>query len=765
MPWKFNPFTGKLDWAAATGPQGPAGADGASVVGPPGFDGTDGLDSFPIPGGVGTPGPAGPSVPGLDGLDGLDGLPGITGLAIATLPESAPQVIAAGDSIKVTDIAPVTPFTTAAAIVSTAVPLIGPGRGGQVAILRNDNGVAGRTLTIRDTNVAPTGSGLRLTADTLALADGSMLGLKYSVTLGAWVELFYIALKHYDGAITLFTVDALTALTHEWGDGSTPNDTAPVFVVAYTGIPSAASVTITVAPDAGYPLTLVSPYTGGTGAQYFRSATRNGTRTFRLSATVNGTPLTADVIVTYRAANYVGISTEDTALSAAQINALANVILDTDQYYAAGFAVNAGANDYVWCAFADSAGPYFTIGGERAGFTIKQNPFSHTTAYLKVANYYTYRSNIKNLGSVTVVTASSDGQVRNYYGVSTQAATLTSAQVVALAQSQLDTDAYYAWTSIASAANEYLWLAYPSSYTDPYFKETSTGERAGFTVKQTALAVTNQYGYVLAGGYDTARSDIVDMPTAAYTSTSTRPANRRHVGKVGQATQLSAAQILALQLSDLTESPNGTFASITGLGAGDYLWFCVSDANIAAPAHYGISPDAGASGYQEAAFTAVAVQSVTNPYGFTENFKDIHSNVTAFQAININNHMTATWSLKTQATAFLNRIYMGPHADAAITSAHILVLDDDANGSSVLAAAVAGSYNVTVGSGKYLWFCHPASISDLATIKDHATGFAVAGSYQANVSQTNDFGVTETYRCWRSDNANIFPSGGTVDVT
>jgi hypothetical protein len=53
----------------------------------------------------------------------------------------------------------------------------------------------------------------------------------------------------------------------------------------------------------------------------------------------------------------------------------------------------------------------------------------------------------------------------------------------------------------------------------------------------------------------------------------------------------------------------------------------------------------------------------------------------------------------------------------------------------------------------------------LASIKDHATGFAVAGSYQANVSQANDFGITETYRCWRSDYTNIFPAGGTVDVT
>jgi hypothetical protein len=98
----------------------------------------------------------------------------------------------------------------------------------------------------------------------------------------------------------------------------------------------------------------------------------------------------------------------------------------------------------------------------------------------------------------------------------------------------------------------------------------------------------------------------------------------------------------------------------------------------------------------------MTVTAVTNAYGYTENYKDIHSDVAGLQAVNINNHTTSTWSLKTQAAAFPNRIYMGPHADSAITSAHILVLDDDANGVSNLQTTVPGSYVVTIGSGKYL---------------------------------------------------------------
>lgn len=698
----------------------------------------------------------------------------ITALALtdaeAKYAERATQVVAAGTTISVTDNVPITPFSTGSGsnITSTATPFIVAGREGQLVILRNDNGTDAAGLILSDTNYLAN-SNMRLDNDTLTLAGTSIAAFAYSTILSSWVFLWYKKLKHYDGAINTFTADGSSALTHEWGDGSTTNDTAPDFVATYTGIPTVASVTITVSPDAGYPLSLSSPYTSGTGSVYFRSATRNGTRTFRLSATVNGSALTSDVVVTYRAANYVGISTEATALDSStagkNINALTNVTLDTDPYNS--YAVNATAGNYIWCAFVDGdALPYFVISSERAGFSLKQNAYSHTTTYGKVQAYDTYRSTLASLGSVTVVTQSTDGQVRNYFGTSTQDTTLTSAQILTLAQSALDTDAYAAWSSIASGASDYLWFAYPTSYTDPYYKETSTGERAGFTVKQTALAHENQYGYTLAAGYDTARSDIVDMPTAAYTTTSTRPATKRYVGKVGQATQLSEAQIEALQLSDLTESPNGTFASITSLGAGDYLWFCVSDTNIAAPTHYGISPGNGSTGYQEASFTAMTVTSVTNIYGYTENYKNIHSNVTGFQAIEINNATTTTWSMKTQAAAFNNRIYMGESTDTdPISNANILALDDTANGESLIASTVAGTYTPTITGSNYLWFCHPDAVADLATIKDDSTGFAIAGSYRTNVSHTNDFGFTETYRCWRSDNVNIFPTGGTVVIT
>jgi len=562
------------------------------------------------------------------------------------------QSLTASSTITVTDGSPYRLISSSGNITLTSTPHIAAGRDGQIVLLKN---VGSFNIILQDIN-ALGASLVRLTANTLTIQSGGTMALVYDGTQGFWIEQYLLNPQAFAGAITSFTVDGSGALTHEWGDGATANDTAPAFVASYVGVPSAASVTLTVSPDPGYPLTLTTPFTSGTGAAYFRSATRNGTRTFRLSATVSGSPLTSDVIVTYRAPNYYGVSTQTTNLTSAQVVALTHA-LDTDALATYSGIPATGASDYIWFGFIDTdvtldTNLFFAINGERALFLLRDNPVSVTSQFLKVQNYETYRSQIIQLGTVTVVTQS------------------------------------------------------------------------------------------------------------------TAPPTRRFVGKSAGSGQRTEAQIEALQITDLVASPNGTFASITGLGTGDYLWFCVPGA-IAAPTNFGISPGNGSTGYQQASFTAATVQSVTNQYGFLDAaVKNIRSNVTEFQAIRINNALATTWSLQTQAAAFNNRTYMGPATTTdPITNANILALDDTANGVSVLQATVAGTYVVTITGSNYLWFCHPDAIPDLLTIKDNSTGFAIAGSYRTNVSHTNDFGFTETYRCWRSDNVAIFPSGGTVVVT
>jgi hypothetical protein len=237
--------------------------------------------------------------------------------------------------------------------------------------------------------------------------------------------------------------------------------------------------------------------------------------------------------------------------------------------------------------------------------------------------------------------------------------------------------------------------------------------------------------------------------------------NSRYAGINTQATLLSSAQVVALGALAIDNSYNsGSKSGLAATGL-NYIWYCYRSALGTANLYFGVNWKG--DGTERASFTQIGSQSVTNASGFVESFYEYRS---AIQGINSLPGAQGTSTLYLASSAYNNRIYMGPDASTdPIPTANIRALDDTASGTSKIASSVAGSYTITIGSGKYLWFCHPASIPDLATIKDHSTGFAVAGSYRTNVSHTNDLGYVETYRCWRSDNQGIFPSGGTVDVT
>jgi hypothetical protein len=237
--------------------------------------------------------------------------------------------------------------------------------------------------------------------------------------------------------------------------------------------------------------------------------------------------------------------------------------------------------------------------------------------------------------------------------------------------------------------------------------------------------------------------------------------NSRYAGINTQATLLSSAQVVALGILATDNAFNsGSKSGLAATGL-NYIWYCYRSALGSSGLYFGVNWKG--DGIERASFTQIGSQSVTNASGFVETFYEYRSGV---QGINSLPGAAGTSTLYLAGSAYYNRIYMGPDASTdPIPTANIRALDDTASGTSKIASTVAGSYTVTIGAGKYLWFCHPAAISDLATIKDHSTGFGIAGSYRTNVSHTNDLGYVETYRCWRSDNPNIFPSGGTVDVT
>lgn len=241
----------------------------------------------------------------------------------------------------------------------------------------------------------------------------------------------------------------------------------------------------------------------------------------------------------------------------------------------------------------------------------------------------------------------------------------------------------------------------------------------------------------------------LSTPTATVTYI-----NRRYAGPNSQSTLLSSAQVLGLDgaggTSDLSTSQYGTFTVSTTTG--EYVWFAHRSALTALASGY-VSVDGEVAGFSD-----MGTLSHTNDSGFVETFRAYRSDYTNFGA---------SKSVVTASSLRNNRIYCGPSTDAdPISNANILALDDTADGESIVSSTLARTYTaIKIETAEYLWFCHPDRIPDLATIKDGTTGFAIAGSYRTDVVHTNGKGYTENYRCWRSDNTAIYPTGEDVVVT
>ena len=245
--------------------------------------------------------------------------------------------------------------------------------------------------------------------------------------------------------------------------------------------------------------------------------------------------------------------------------------------------------------------------------------------------------------------------------------------------------------------------------------------------------------------------------TAGLTKTTTITYwSHRYVGASANTTSLTSAETVALgtfqggATAPTSQDNTATLSKAVTVNGSNYIWVCFLDA-IGAPSYWSINSE-------RAAVTLKQTASVTNDSGAVATFKKYRCD-----------SLLAAGSYTIVATSSLptNRIYMGPSTNgtSTILTAEILALDDTANGTSRLSATVPATYTVVIGASNYLWFCHPDSIADLATIKDATTGFAIDGAYQNDISHTNDMGYTESYRCWRSTNSGIYPSSQAIIVT
>ena len=281
---------------------------------------------------------------------------------------------------------------------------------------------------------------------------------------------------------------------------------------------------------------------------------------------------------------------------------------------------------------------------------------------------------------------------------------------------------------------------YPATILTPFTSLVAPAYNKG-----TAVSTTRTFTPTI-----TVNGTPLSTPTATVTYI-----NRRYMGPSSQAAALTSAQVLGLDAaasgeSGLSTIRTGSFTDID-TAAGEYIWYAYRAA-LGAGLYFAIESEI--AGFTEKQTTL----SHTNDSGFVEDFRTWRSDLANFGD---------NKDVDVATSAGNNRFYMGPSTDTdPISNANILALDDTADGESGLYSTQARTWTaIKIEAGEYLWYCHPDRIADLATIKDGTTGFAIAGSYRTTVSHTNQYGYVEDYRCWRSDNTGIYPTGENIVIT
>ena len=726
------------------------------------------------------------------------------------LSEIPTQILTSPNSqIVVVDGTPVTPIITTSLnnVALTATPIIaGTPRNGQLLILRNDNGINEAGIVFSDTNYVQ-GTGIRLDNDTFNMEGNSIMGLIYTTTEGTgpgWIKNWYMKLKIYEGLIKTFTINVgfgdynsqyLEVANNPWPipDPSNPNDLGsqfiPTFKWTYSGVPTYGTVSNGgingAGEEAGYPATLISPFLTLIGPPVNKGTSVGATETFTPYIAVSGPVLTTPTAsLIYINRRYLGTENyNNPALIDNTINNFPVAILDVSQY-ATWPSTTAGAGVYIWiCLRSALTQPYFAItnvlGLVRAGFSPADDDHPaytqlHTNASGFIENYDQWVSHLSGMGTVTITTQPNPAANFRYYLSNSTTGLLSDSTINAA--TVLDILATMPVTETVNGSNGYVYMIYPSRLGGPTYIQVN-GYIAG-TINEGTQNHRNIYGYLEP--YVQFSTNTSSLGNTAYTFTTTKPINKYYAGALSQNnTLLSSAQVVALGTSAPSGNPYNTFTIAAGPSV--YPWYAYPT-RYPGSVYFGVFISS-LSTYQWANFSLIGTQSVTNEQGYTENFYEYAgiSNDWTGDLLGINPQTIAVSS-----TAFNNRIYMGPSIQySSIDSDQILAIATTTGSITQLWATIAGSYTpIYIEAGNYMWFCHPSRFGMLNTIKDHVSGFGLAGGYMNNtggtyptnlgniitVSHTNSTGYTEPYYVWRSDNPGIYPSssyptGIQIDVT
>lgn len=213
--------------------------------------------------------------------------------------------------------------------------------------------------------------------------------------------------------------------------------------------------------------------------------------------------------------------------------------------------------------------------------------------------------------------------------------------------------------------------------------------------------------------------------------------NQIRWGKSANASGWLSAEIVAFTGAALSNDHTRSGMVVTGVGAGDYVMF-------AAPANYSNLTSINFTyGGLVIAMEALAVISVTNASGFTENYDVYRSTL----------QNLGDQTLASDQTVAQNRFYYGGSAVVSgFTEANVEGLTDLEN---PITNDTTQTFNqVTLGAGEYFVFAYPSRLADPVNWFDNTTGFGLdlAPGFPEIVSITNANGYTENYDVWRSLN-------------
>jgi len=439
--------------------------------------------------------------------------------------------------------------------------------------------------------------------------------------------------------------------------------------------------------------------------------------------------------------------------------------------------VNPGAGEYAILAFPDSWG---TIASPRfrykrtadndymtAEFTLQDlNPHTNPKGYKE--NYNVYKSKVSNLTAGTIYTVNSTtvyNQIK--YGTAPSANIGTGlfkpGFITNLAGADVDTDTTQdpddsGWNfnpGKTAGSKHYVFIAVPSTFslsaTGFAYQSGSCEMIIAMTEISSNMSWTNPCGYT--ENYDIWRSDIsgehlTDSNSSCQLGIGNTLTNKICYGASTKASSYTSADVIALPSYTVTNSELTTYS--INPGASDYVV-------IAFPTrlgHASSSLDYENDGANAFKFDSIGcgmneeTVSVTNDYGYTENYYVYISNITNMPGTSL--------VVGSNSSGVINEIFFGSDTGNPINEAQIEDMDTKCTATGWTAGRLTTPSNTRgrtitfgpAGAGEYVWYCYPKRLGTVTVTID-----GIPGGFQSPItlSITNDSGWTEDYYCYRSD--------------